>query len=439
MRNKYNISVFFEYALKSKWVISLSSAMLLSACGGGGGGSSDNSGSTPVVPNPPQSCADYQYLDNQTCKNKLTQQIPFPNIPTTRVGDEFTLNIKTSSAGLPLSYSSLSSNICSIDASAKVKALAQGECRLKIMQTGNATYLPATDLISNFTILAGSGNQGNDAIAADIAKCEAGQVSQQHKDAALKTVNEIRALHGLNAVSYDKNSETQVQQAALVAAANRSLSHEPAANSPCYSESALLGSRNSNLDMKFSSLPLSVDLQSALINMLTEEHSSSIGHRRWLLNPFLKQVSFGAVLDARGTGQYQYLTASAVKVIYEEDLKQASTTQTGIVAYPYGNYPAKYFTQGVPLSVSIFRDNQDYTKNKEVDFSQATVKVTDRQSTQLQNISNLSFDNLGMGLGNSVQFNLDQLSYNRVYDVQVLNVKINGIIHNYNYWFKIVE
>lgn len=418
-----------------------SAIILLTACGGGGSSSSsggDTNNNSPTPGTPSTQCTALQYLENNQCKDKLSQSIDLPNIPTTvRAGESFTLATLNSTAGLPLQFQSLSTSICSVNSTGKVQALKQGECSLTLSQSGNHKYRAAAEVNVKFNIAVGTNNQGDDAIAADIANCQAGKLSAQHKTAALNTLNQIRALHNLNSVVYDDSSENEAMQASLVIAANDHITHNPAAHAKCYTETALNGSQKSNLDYFYSTAPLEIDLNKALVNMMTEQHSDTIGHRRWLLNPFLNKVAFGAVLNTQGTGQYQYSSASAIKVIYDFD--QASTSDTGIVAYPFGNYPAKYFAKNVPLSFSIFRDKNDFWKNKQVDLTTATIKVVDRQSTTVQSITNVAFDNDHAGLANSLQFDFKALQYGRVYDVQVNNVKIDGIITNYNYWFKVVE
>ena len=61
----------------------------------------------------------------------------------------------------------------------------------------------------------------------DLSACSAGTLTQEAKDQALESMNQIRALHGLAAVRYSFLYDTSVQEAALIQAANDYLSPLP--------------------------------------------------------------------------------------------------------------------------------------------------------------------------------------------------------------------
>lgn len=54
-----------------------------------------------------------------------------------------------------------------------------------------------------------------------------------------------------------------------------------------------------------------------------------------------------------------------------------------------------------------------------------------------QKIRNISYDNVGMGIPNNIQFYFDDLKNNVIYDVKLSNVLVNGQPKEYSYWFKV--
>lgn len=433
-----------------------SSILLITACGGGGGSSDsasdapENSAVNPTTPVEPAQpvepeqpvtppvvetpAVDPCTANPASCETRAKQTIPTLYTRYMVMGNLYDLEFK-SSANLAVSIKSLSPSICSVSG-IEIQALTSGNCTLEFSQVGNTTYAPVAE---NKTIPVYAAEQ---VAQTNINTCQAGVLAQKYKTEALNTLNNIRALHGLKPVAYDYTRDDEVMQAALITAANpnNDLTHYPKKNLPCYTEAGDNASQTSNLGLRWSTSQIVwqnnfSDIQNVVISAMTEKYSSSIGHRRWLLNPFLTKVAVGAVLSSSNP----FKEGSAMKVIYPADSVTATTNRTGLIAYPYHDYPAKYFEKNVPLSMSIFYDQKALWNNSNVDYSQATVQVTERSSSALQSISNVAFDNKGSGLPNSIQFNFDALSYNTTYEVKVSNVKVKGVATNYNYWFKVTE
>ena len=81
----------------------------------------------------------------------------------------------------------------------------------------------------------------------DVAACLAGRLSQGARNRALEAANQIRALHGLPPVRWNSSYGRQVQEAALIQAANDFLRHRPRPDAACYSAEGATGSATSNL------------------------------------------------------------------------------------------------------------------------------------------------------------------------------------------------
>ena len=60
-----------------------------------------------------------------------------------------------------------------------------------------------------------------------MAACEPGALAVGARSRALEAANQIRALHDLSAVRYSARYAQQMQEAALIQAANRFLNYRP--------------------------------------------------------------------------------------------------------------------------------------------------------------------------------------------------------------------
>lgn len=309
--------------------------------------------------------------------------------------------------------------------------------------------------------------------AAKIQACDAGELSYEARQNALNIFNDIRAQHGLQPVSYDAASDEWVMQAALVMAANERLEHEININWRCYSEAAEKGASHSNIGLYRTSntSQQAIELYEKdavaenLIGYMTEINHvepGNVGHRRWALNPFLGQMAYGQVSDIV---KNQFVSSSAVRVIYDESQQRSNAyvaTPGNIIAYPYGDYPAKYFARGAELSFSVMIDANDYYANYFVDYQKATIAV--RQGFNHWNIPqrDIKYDAITpenvtiVGLPNHLQFSFSHIDYNQMYEVEINNVEIclssewmeqgnyfvlkcsDWISQNYHYSFKII-
>jgi uncharacterized protein YkwD len=271
------------------------------------------------------------------------------------------------------------------------------------------------------------------------ATCRSGLLLDTVKQKLIASLNEIRGLHGLGTLAYDALSDEQVMQAALMMAANAQTSHNPPTDWKCYSSAGAQGASTSNLSGGVAHQNLTFyTVEDHVIAWLTDINNAipnNIGHRRWLLDPFLTKVAYGQVATAFDSTRV--VDGAALKVIYPPTSAPA-VTRTDYVAYPVGDYPAKYFANGALLSMSAIASPSDRFANASVDFSRATVSVTQRGGTALA-VRNISYDNVGFGLPNNIQFNADGIAANTIYDVSIRGVKIGAVARDYSYWFRIAQ
>nr|WP_294948222.1 CAP domain-containing protein [uncultured Mucilaginibacter sp.] len=271
----------------------------------------------------------------------------------------------------------------------------------------------------------------------DIENCLAGSLNNSSKQTALARVNYIRNLHKLPAVSYNAADDELAQQSALISAANAVLDHAPTASALCYTADGALGSGKSNLGISLSSQITDFKDETNVDRWLTEEYSQTIGHRRWLLDPFLKYVAYGRVDGKPKKSDYSFTSAASLKVINNE-VADIPYLNIDYVAYPYAEYPSNLFLKNGFLSFSALYDRFNEGNNSYIKYRHASVEVTDQSGSPLL-VSAISFDNQYEGLPNSIQWKVDGLKDNTPYTVKIKNVEADGKALSYEYNFKLVK
>lgn len=273
----------------------------------------------------------------------------------------------------------------------------------------------------------------------DIAGCRPGQLSTATTNAVLTALNSIRALHKLPPVTYSSADEAAAQASALLQAANDSLSHTPPTTWKCYTALGAAGSGSSNLYGGYGNGLSLISDDEVLAGWLTETNNliaDSVGHRRWLLYPFLGSVAYGRVAGASPTQTRG--DAAALKVFNNSGSGTVVGTLPAYVAYPFQDYPARYFAPDALLSFGVVASsNANSSANSTVNFAQAVVTVRQRGGGTLT-VSKQSYDNVGYGLPNNLQFAVAGLQAGTYYDVTIDGVVVNGARTSYSYYFRIV-
>ncbi len=269
-----------------------------------------------------------------------------------------------------------------------------------------------------------------------IDSCKAGAVSDFARNAALDAVNEVRSLSGLPPVQYIRAGDSETQAAALVMAANGALDHFPPESWDCWSQAALDGASTSNLHMGWSTAESDISHPAqAVVAFLIDSGVETLGHRRWILDPFLPGISFGSVNGKTSNDPtFPYVEAAALQVIHDQSA-DISNTDISYVAYPHNDYPTEYFDKNWYLSFSALPDRTSAWANNNVDFNSASIKVTG-PSGQL-GVTSVSHSNEGFGVPNHLQWKVTGLQNGAKYTVEISNVKVGGTSNNYSYWFRI--
>ncbi|MFC3656006.1 CAP domain-containing protein [Xanthomonas hyacinthi] len=271
-----------------------------------------------------------------------------------------------------------------------------------------------------------------------IAECRAGELQPAQRRRVLALINDIRRLHGLGAVDYDAAAEVEATQAALIIAANGRLSHAPTPASRCYSAAGAKGARSSLIYGGVSSPYLAfAGIEQIVVDWLTDTSNVSaggLGHRRWLLDPFLQRVAFGMVAGRDGAG---FSSGAALRFVPGAS-GTAARSADDFVAWPIGDYPRRYYADGALLSFSALPERTRKFANRDVDYADAQVQVGERGGRRLQ-VRGLSDDHEGFGVPNSLQFRVPALQPGIVYEVSIQDVRVRGERRDYRYWFRIAD
>ncbi len=178
------------------------------------------------------------------------------------------------------------------------------------------------------------------------APYKAGVLSDATLASAAAIINQIRFIAGLPyEVTFDKEYSQYSQAAALVNYINGELSNKPSQPDGISEElyqQGQEGASNSNLAYhKSDAKPLNETIVDSWMAGDDSSNLSSLEYRRWILNPSMGKVGFGAVKGSKGTYSAMYAT----------DCSGNNEAIFG-VAWPAQNTPIEYFDASYPWSVS---------------------------------------------------------------------------------------
>ncbi len=140
-----------------------------------------------------------------------------------------------------------------------------------------------------------------------VGACNAGDISDEGRENALRIVNLYRWLANLPEVDHDASRNAMTQDCALMMHANGALSHNPPESWTCYTGDGASAAGNSNI----ATGPgvMAVDMY-----MADWGNETTMGHRRWILSNGLGPIGLGStdgyscmwVLGGSGSGSNQW-------------------------------------------------------------------------------------------------------------------------------------
>lgn len=269
----------------------------------------------------------------------------------------------------------------------------------------------------------------------DPAHCVAGVLRSETKFRFLDAFNALRARHGLAPVRYNEAADLSAGEAALIMATNNALSHDPPPNWTCWTAAGTAAAGSSNLLGGVSSPYLTYEDDNAILaEWLIEGDGDEIGHRRWMLDPYLDQTALGRVIAVLPGGTR--VDSVVMKVFDFPGTSPGPTHLTkapDIVAWPQGDYPAVFFSPRARLSFSVSQDPDTDTK---VDFSDARVAIRDAERNLP--VRDQLWDNEGYGVANCLSWRVDGLLAGRTYTVTITGIRDAPRDH-YSYTFRILN
>lgn len=232
---------------------------------------------------------------------------------------------------------------------------------------------------------------------------------------ALNAVNCMRYIAGLPEVSLNSHYNELAQAASLVNEVNGSLEHYPTQPSDMPDDIFNMGAEgagSSNLNYSsWKNLSFSVE---GYMHDSDPSNIARVGHRRWCLNPYMKETGFGIV---------NYTSA-----MYILDESRTGATEKG-VCWPAQNMPVEYFTPkdlirlyGYPawsISMGEFVNESDIKVN--------LVRKSDSAEWNFSSNSadgEFYVDNSGCGQTGCIIFRPSDISYSAG---DVFDVKIEGM------------
>jgi hypothetical protein len=277
------------------------------------------------------------------------------------------------------------------------------------------------------------------ATAPDVASCSPGSLSDAYQERIIERVNQIRLLHELPPVSIADAELGPTQEAALVIVANATLSHGIGSDSFCYTSEAARSSSESLLFMSAGNEVGNVaDPDRFLVDWLRDIDIPSLGHRRWLLDPFVSEVAFGFVQgDPTVSFPYSPVAGAALDI---QDLNDVDLSwwANDFVAYPFGVYPASFFEKDWALSFSLIADKtQRLASVDRVSLDAVAVTVTDPSGNALVVTDVQSHYDL-IGVPNALTWRVAGLEDGARYVVRISGVTIDGVAKDYEYEFVLV-
>ena len=278
----------------------------------------------------------------------------------------------------------------------------------------------------------------------NVDNCIPGELSQAEKGKIIQLVNDIRGRHKIAPIPWNEEGEAFAQAAALSIAATGVPGHDPVPGK-CASDNANEGRAGSNLHQGYRSAgtpnPTS---EEQITGWLKDDHifldngSPCTGHRRLIINPYLKSFAFGKVDAPHPTMSGMNINAAAFYGGLGGPNYGPSGCENDYISFPHENYPPAWVNKENFLSFTPLIDDTWYPFTT-CDFSNAIITMADENGNNVAT-SNIAWDNDGHGIiRNAIYWRAANLRDSVKYIVKINNIIIGGTARNYEYWFKLTD
>jgi len=301
------------------------------------------------------------------------------------------------------------------------------------------------------TFISISANASIYEIEPNVDNCTPGKFSQAEKDKIIKLVNDIRARHKIAPIPWNEEGAIYAQAGALSNAASGVFGHAPTPGTKCHSTASDKGRDESNIHQTLRSAGSPPPTSAAtIISWLKDDHppntatNTCTGHRRLVINPYIKSFAFGSV-DAKHptqAGTDIYAATFWGGKPSTGDNYGGNGSENDYIAYPYENYPPAWVNKANILSFHPLVDNTWYPFTPVI-FTNATVTMTDENGNNVT-VTNVGWDdpnnpNAPGMLRYAIIWRAVGLKDSVKYTVKINNILIGGVARNYEYWFKLTD
>ena len=274
-----------------------------------------------------------------------------------------------------------------------------------------ASFTPREDALAAFTSVSAD-MEVDPGWTGSIDTCDVGTESQSSIDATLHTLNVIRAVAGIPPVTFSAAMDHAALASALMTRAGDAVSHEPDSSWPCYSKEGADAAATSNIYLGLSGA-------SAMVGYIEDPGISSLGHRRWLLDP--ASTTFGS----GSTG-----TTNALKVVEKsgKSTRRRNLPDDTLVAWPSpGWFPSPWMFKEWSVAIG--------SENTKVDVSSAKVSATiDGSPLPTSGLSKLpAGTGTGVTLGWSADMPAAATSGDHAIAIAITGVRVDGKPRPINY------
>ncbi|MGM0576233.1 MAG: hypothetical protein ACQEXJ_10935 [Myxococcota bacterium] len=150
-----------------------------------------------------------------------------------------------------------------------------------------------------------------------------------------------------------------------------------------------------------------------------------LGHRRWILDPFLDRISIGSAHGPPRVPTRWPAAEVVVLKVHHDDPPDLTGTGVDFIAYPRGHYPAELFAPGWFASLSVLSNPSVRWRNDDVDYSNAAITVTPEDGDPAE-VTGVDHDRRGFGLPNVLMWRLETVRTGVRYQVIVDGVRVGG-------------
>ncbi len=258
-----------------------------------------------------------------------------------------------------------------------------------------------------------------------VGSCSPGTTNSLFKDAIALRINWFRELAGVtDNITFNPGFSASAQDAALIMAANSTLTHQPDPSLTCYTSTGDAGAGNSNLALG----TLGWDSITGYIED-SGSNNAAVGHRRWLLHPPTQEMGTGDIPSTTGS------PATNAIWVFDDNIFSTGNSRDGYVAWPPPGF--------VPHPVIPARWSFGF---KDANFNNATVSMTRDGipiSTTIEPIVNgaglnsLVWIPLGLDASNGEPW--PEITADEILQVQIDNVLINSAPQSFSYAVRIFD